>query len=394
MFIFLAQSFEAELEAELELENDVLEKERSEQEISANKRTISGLYGIICVIIISWVLALVGIFDVDNKALNTAFTLALVFTCIPIIVGHFIKKSESWYKYLCLICLCITCALTIMELSFHVILLYTLPLVFASQYKDKLTLWITYIMVVISMTAASVVGFYYGICDLNILFLSNYHMEHYINQATGAIQNLNFNDNPVYILVFLVSFPRAMIAFMFVLMLRFVNEQSRKDAVKIARLRWESDTDLSTSTYNKGKYEEMIKNYYPEVGRVAVVFWDLDNLKPINDACGHHIGDIYIKKLADAIGTFSNNTRRKIFRIGGDEFVMIIESPEENEHEKIIEFVKKTLALEELRGNGISASSGFSIGFGDLIEEVVREADSNMYFNKKKMKSRFDVKFN
>ena len=58
------------------------------------------------------------------------------------------------------------------------------------------------------------------------------------------------------------------------------------------------------------------------------------------------------------------------------------------------EFVEKTLALEELRGNGISASSGFSIGFGDLIEEVVREADSNMYFNKKKMKSRFDVKFN
>lgn len=371
----------------MELDNDILEKERREQEISANRRTIRGLYGIICVIIISWMLTIAGIFDVDNKALNTAFVIALFFTCVPLIVGHFIKRSEPWYKYLCLICLCITCALTIMELSFHVILLYTLPLIFASQYKDKWTLWLTYIIVVISMTAASVVGFYYGICDLNILFQSNYRLEHYINQATSTIQNLNLNDNPIYVLIFLAGFPRAMIAFLFVIMLRFINEQGRRDAVTIARLQWESDTDLSTCTYNKGKYEEMIKNYYPKVGRVAVIFWDVDNLKTINDTFGHHIGDVYIKKLADAIGTFSNNSRIKIFRIGGDEFVMIIESPEENEPENIIEYVQKTLDLDDLRGNSISASSGSSIGFGYLIEEVVSEADSNMYFNKKKRKS-------
>jgi diguanylate cyclase (GGDEF)-like protein len=273
-----------------------------------------------------------------------------------------------------------------MELSFHVILLYTLPLIFASQYKDKWTLWLTYIVVVISMTVASVVGFYYGICDLNILFQSNYRMAHYINSATGAMQNINFNSDPIYILIFLAGFPRAMIAFLFVMMLRLINEQGRKDAVKIARLQWESDTDIPTSTYNKGKYEEMIRDYYPKIGRIAVIFWDINNLKPINDNYGHDVGDIYIKKLADAIAMFSNDNRRKIFRIGGDEFVMIIENPEEREPEKIIDFVQKTLDLEKLRGRIISASSGFSIGFGDMIEEVVKEADANMYFNKRKTK--------
>lgn len=370
----------------MELDTDILEQERREQEINANRRTMRGLYGVIVAIIISWSLTIAGVFDVNKDALNTALAIALVFTILPLIIGRFIDRSKGWYKYICLICLCITCALTIMELSFHVILLYTLPLIFASQYKDKWTLWLTYIVVVISMTVASVVGFYYGICDLNILFQSNYRMAHYINSATGAMQNINFNSDPIYILIFLAGFPRAMIAFLFVMMLRLINEQGRKDAVKIARLQWESDTDIPTSTYNKGKYEEMIRDYYPKIGRIAVIFWDINNLKPINDNYGHDVGDIYIKKLADAIAMFSNDNRRKIFRIGGDEFVMIIENPEEREPEKIIDFVQKTLDLEKLRGRIISASSGFSIGFGDMIEEVVKEADANMYFNKRKTK--------
>ena len=42
--------------------------------------------------------------------------------------------------------------------------------------------------------------------------------------------------------------------------------------------------------YNKNKYEEMIADYYLGVDRLAAIFWDVNNLKYVNDQYGHAAG--------------------------------------------------------------------------------------------------------
>lgn len=83
----------------------------------------------------------------------------------------------------------------------------------------------------------------------------------------------------------------------------------------------------------------MIETYYPEVHRLAAIFWDANNLKYVNDKYGHAAGDVLIQTLSSVLYELSTD-RRKVYRVGGDEFVMIIENPVETEIESMIETVK------------------------------------------------------
>ena len=65
---------------------------------------------------------------------------------------------------------------------------------------------------------------------------------------------------------------------------------------------------------------------------------------------------------------------------------MIIEDPDEGEPDSLVEYVRRSLELETLRGMSISAASGFSLGKGAQIEDVVKKADTVMYENKKRSK--------
>ena len=57
--------------------------------------------------------------------------------------------------------------------------------------------------------------------------------------------------------------------------------------------------------------------------KTAIIFCDVDNLKEINDSYGHAAGDEHIKKCTDFMRSVC--TRSRIFRIGGDEFIIVLE---------------------------------------------------------------------
>ncbi|MCR4694063.1 MAG: GGDEF domain-containing protein [Pseudobutyrivibrio sp.] len=371
---------------ETRLDQGILEQEMKDQEARANRRTMYGLYGVVALITIIWIFTYLGVFDVNKHAINSGLICALIFTVFPLALGYSIDLSSTWYKWLCLSCLSVACSVAFSQLSFHTPLLMAIPIIFASQYKSRLALWVTYAIDNFSFICASIYGFYNGLCDLNVLIVSNNTYDYYINSETGALQNLTLNDNYVYILVFYAGITKALITLILVFVLQMVNTQSRQDAVRIAKLQWKSGTDHATKTFNKGKFEEMSDKIYPYVNWVAVIFWDLNDLKPINDSLGHAMGDAYIKKLADALMSVSNDGRRSVFRMGGDEFIMVIDHPSEDEPERIINHVQKTLQLEELNGMTITASAGYAVGRGNKINELVKEADEKMYQNKKQSK--------
>lgn len=177
-----------------------------------------------------------------------------------------------------------------------------------------------------------------------------------------------------------------MILLAFTFILRYISITSHEDAQRIADLTYRKETDLGTHVYNKNKYEEMIADYYLGVDRLAAIFWDVNNLKYVNDQYGHAAGDVLIQTLSSVLYELSTD-RRKVYRVGGDEFVMLIENPVETEIESMVESV--SAALQEKNSQGempFSSAVGWAEGCGMDIRKIVNEADAKMYENKKREK--------
>jgi diguanylate cyclase (GGDEF)-like protein/PAS domain S-box-containing protein len=127
--------------------------------------------------------------------------------------------------------------------------------------------------------------------------------------------------------------------------------------------------------------------------QLAVIFIDLNGFKPINDTYGHAIGDEVLIGVAYRL-TGSLRKSDTVARIGGDEFVALIEEvTDESQVEalahKIIEAVTKPLSVHGLLLE-VTASLGISIfpEDGDSAEALLNLADKAMYFAKQQGKGR------
>ncbi len=134
-------------------------------------------------------------------------------------------------------------------------------------------------------------------------------------------------------------------------------------------------------------YEARLKHEIEEdkVKDFAVVVFDVNNLKKVNDELGHKAGDKLIK---DACHIICNVFKRSpVFRIGGDEFTVISTG---YDYEHIEEKMKEIAAMNEqsLRDGGIVIAAGMARYQGDEpLASVFERADANMYENKKYLKS-------
>jgi diguanylate cyclase (GGDEF)-like protein/PAS domain S-box-containing protein len=120
-------------------------------------------------------------------------------------------------------------------------------------------------------------------------------------------------------------------------------------------------TDLPNRRYFTETLSEFIKKRAFEEEDMSLVFIDLDKLKMINDTFGHIKGDLLIKEVTEILKTCLN-TGDSIFRIGGDEFVLMCYNIKDNDQakelgEKIKTAIAKPILIDnvELR---ITASLG------------------------------------
>ena len=121
----------------------------------------------------------------------------------------------------------------------------------------------------------------------------------------------------------------------------------------------------------------------------ALLFFDLDNFKRINDTMGHLVGDQVLKITADRLTTILRKSDT-IYRMGGDEFIMIQEDVPNPKGaaqltEKIIEAVSKDI---EINGNTVAVSASIGICMyptdADTLTDVLKQADFAMYLAKEK----------
>lgn len=155
-------------------------------------------------------------------------------------------------------------------------------------------------------------------------------------------------------------------------------------------------TDPLTGVKSKVAYAEEVgrieKSIEEGVAQFGLVFFDLNNLKTMNDTYGHEAGDRYIKGACRLICTTYKHS--PVYRIGGDEFVAILRGADLLNGAKLMKRFYDRMAIinrdAEEPSEKVSVAAGMAVYKDDQDEDfqsVFKRADSNMYMNKSAIKS-------
>ena len=151
-------------------------------------------------------------------------------------------------------------------------------------------------------------------------------------------------------------------------------------------LEYESTHDRMTRLYNRNQY---IRDLSLEEGirSAGVLFFDLNNLKQVNDRFRHAAGDMLLRRLAACLGPADAGARRA-YRLGGDEFVVLCKNCTEAELADCLAGIEKELRRRN-EGEELPCVAAVGAAWSDEVidlEELVREADRRMYADKLKKK--------
>ncbi|OUS04632.1 hypothetical protein A9Q81_05795 [Gammaproteobacteria bacterium 42_54_T18] len=160
----------------------------------------------------------------------------------------------------------------------------------------------------------------------------------------------------------------------------------RKEAEE--RLGWLASHDTLTGLYNRRRFSEELEKCIAQSKRYggagAVLFFDLDQFKDVNDTSGHQTGDTLLSSVADLLHREARETDL-IFRLGGDEFAMILREVDGPTAGAVAGRMCDALTGIEVQGRGrvhrVSSSIGVALfpEHGEYVDELLANADIAMY---------------
>ena len=158
-------------------------------------------------------------------------------------------------------------------------------------------------------------------------------------------------------------------------------------------LAWRANHDGLTGLGNRQLFETAVTTAIDQARRsgqsFAVLFFDVDRFKSINDSHGHESGDAALIAVADRLrGAIRQHDLA--FRMGGDEFAVLLTPLQDAEHiDLVLTRIRSEMDKPYRLPSGIVATSKLSVGValfpdhGETIEDLLRKADTEMYRDKR-----------
>jgi diguanylate cyclase (GGDEF)-like protein len=213
---------------------------------------------------------------------------------------------------------------------------------------------------------------------LPIMVMTAYAHEDYAESAIAAGAR-EFINKPFSVHEFIVRFDKMM-----------RNHKEEEDLLALSLI------DELTGLYNRRRFfilaEQYLKVAVRAKKKLLLLYIDMDDLKWVNDHCGHKEGDQALRTLAKILKkTFRESDI--VARIGGDEFVVLSEINDGN-GEILTTRLNESIKDYNAQGSGrfiLSISVGttqFDPSSPISIDEVLSKADALMYLQKRKRKSR------
>ena len=164
------------------------------------------------------------------------------------------------------------------------------------------------------------------------------------------------------------------------------------------RIEQQAYTDFLTGLYNRMCCERDLARQIDQAkktgGEGALLYLDLDDFKHINDGLGHQYGDVLLKSISHALKRI-NGIENTCYRMGGDEFVVIIPDSVYPELERIVREVTSIFKKPWfLKGEDYYCTISMGIVYfpkdGETVEELVRKADIALLSAKRRGKNRVE----
>ena len=214
--------------------------------------------------------------------------------------------------------------------------------------------------------------------DLSIMVMTGHADEHSVGSAIAAGAR-EFIKKPFSIDEFILRFDKMM--------------RDRKGEEALLAL---SLTDELTDLYNRRRFfvlaEQYLKVAIRTKKKLLLLYLDMDDLKSINDHCGHNEGD----QALIALGSILKKTFREsdiIARIGGDEFVVLLECTDDNGGILITRLyenigVYNAKVSQEYKLSVSVGAAQFDPEYPTSIDELLSKADALMYAQKRERKEK------
>lgn len=163
-----------------------------------------------------------------------------------------------------------------------------------------------------------------------------------------------------------------------------------------ARIESQAKCDFLTGLYNRMSCENDLRFSIDKAienhSSGYVIYIDIDNFKHINDSLGHKYGDVLLKGVAHSLARIKGIEKR-CYRMGGDEFIVIIPDEIAYRLEDILDEIEEICAQPwYLKGRDVVCTMSVGVACfpddADTLDELVKKADSAMYIAKKSGKNR------
>ena len=154
----------------------------------------------------------------------------------------------------------------------------------------------------------------------------------------------------------------------------------------------QSNRDSLTGLENRLAYEHYVQNINDKKkNKLFFIYMDLDEFKKINDQYGHSAGDEAIKKFATLLGESFVLRKKKLIRVGGDEFLVLLE---EESREKVDFYLQKLIQNVKEYNDGEKKPYKLKFSYGcalytddyENIYELYQQVDRLMYEQKQNKK--------
>ena len=168
----------------------------------------------------------------------------------------------------------------------------------------------------------------------------------------------------------------------------WIYEDVTNERQTAAQLAYLAERDALTGLYNRHRFQQEILRMLADSDRsntqAALMFFDLDEFKVINDSFGHRAGDALLIRVASEISALVRKNE-VLTRLGGDEFALLVPSADEDEVVQLAERVVRAVAAIPFRFEGqnlrLTCSVGIALYPSQAIDsdELVAHADAAMY---------------
>ena len=161
------------------------------------------------------------------------------------------------------------------------------------------------------------------------------------------------------------------------LILYWIISSMRKNAEINEKLNLMARYDALTGVLNRNSYHERIDAISKDKTPTTCIYIDVNGLHEINNHVGHHAGDVLLKKVAEAV--LKSFSEKDIYRIGGDEFVILCRDLDMQSIDSKMQAIRSCL-----RDDGYEISVGIASSNPELgIDDIINNAEDKMKQDKR-----------